>query len=48
MRFPLKTLFAATLVLSAAYRSQAFLEVTEKSFAGFVKTADQQKLTASK
>jgi len=34
--------------IAAAYRSQAFLEITEKSFAGFVKTADQQKLTASK
>lgn len=30
----------------AAYRSKAFLAVTNASFAGFVKTADQQKLDA--
>ena len=33
--------------IAAAYRSREFLAVTEKSFAGFVKTDDQRKLEAS-
>ena len=34
--------------IAAAYRSREFLAVTEKSFAGFVKTDDQRKLEASR
>lgn len=34
--------------IAAAYRSREFLAVTEQSFAGFVKTEDQRKLTAAK
>ncbi|MFJ1299006.1 MetQ/NlpA family ABC transporter substrate-binding protein [Pseudomonadota bacterium AL_CKDN230030165-1A_HGKHYDSX7] len=34
--------------IAAAYQSREFLEVTEKSFAGFVKTDYQQRLEASR
>ena len=34
--------------IAAAYASPEFLAVTEKSFAGFVKTDYQQKLAATR
>ncbi|SAI40877.1 D-methionine ABC transporter substrate-binding protein [Bordetella ansorpii] len=34
--------------IAAAYRSREFLAVTEQSFAGFVKTDDQRKLSAAR